>query len=153
MRLEDNEKTGLIFERIWDITKASFDGVELPPRSILEHEYGQGTVFITKATWPPVDAGKIVSYALLREKYGEPYLWAIATDPEWRGKGLAGGLLREVENFVKYILKDAAGIGLATNVNNPAQKLYFDHGYRVIKHLPGYYGQGNNGLFMRRPLL
>jgi ribosomal protein S18 acetylase RimI-like enzyme len=143
MRLADWQKTDTVFDRIWDITKASFSGIELPPQSILHYEFGRGQVFVND---PVIDC-----YSILSEKFGEPYIWAIATDPAERGRGLAGKVLDEIEDYVRE-LKNATGIGLTTNTNNPAQKLYFDKGYRVLKHLPGYYGPGESGLFMRRPL-
>lgn len=147
MRVET--KTDEMFDQIFDITKASFDDIECPPAFFLKQEFNRGTIFVM--TEPP-PSQTIIAYAILGEKNGEPYIWSIATREKYRGRGCAGLLLDEIENFVKYILKDATGIGLMTNVNNPAQKLYFDKGYRILKHQPNYYGSGINGLYMRRPI-
>jgi ribosomal protein S18 acetylase RimI-like enzyme len=148
MRLERIEKTQAVFDRIWEITEASFTGVELPPKGVLETEFGYAvnSVFTDsrRASW-------IQSYALLSEKFGEAYIWSIATAPTSRGCGFASHLLDEIEDYARTTLHQT-GIGLSTNVNNPAQKLYFDHGYRVERFMPGYYGKLENGLFMRRPL-
>lgn len=144
MRLQEIKKTDALFDRIDEITKLSFAGVEIPPRDILRYEFGRGDVFVAGS-----DIGTVDSYAILIRKYGGPYLWSIATDPRWRGNGLASQLLNEIEE----VSRDAGEfeVSLMTHVDNPAQKLYFDHGYRVLKHIPKYYVTGD-GLFMRRKL-
>jgi ribosomal protein S18 acetylase RimI-like enzyme len=99
-----------------------------------------GTIF--------VNAGEIDCYALVNFKFGILYIWAIATDPTARGQGFANQVLDEIARHALAIRESR--IGLATNVNNPAQKLYFDKGYRVTKHLRDFYGRGDHGLFMER---
>lgn len=149
MILTASEKTDSVFIEVNAITKESFSGYELPPVGVLRDHFDAYDVFVLKATWPPAEAGKIVSYAIVSEKHGEPYIWSLATRINWRGQGLASGLLEDIETFARE--KRAYGVGLTTNVNNPAQKLYFDHGYRVYQVLANYY-LGSNGLYMRREL-
>jgi ribosomal protein S18 acetylase RimI-like enzyme len=140
MILAEWQKVPEVFDRIWDITAASFDGVELPPRHLLMTNLEEGTIF--------VNAHEIDCYALLGFKFGVYYIWAIATDPTARGQGFASQLLDEIAAHALAIGEDR--IGLATNSDNPAQKLYFDKGYRVTKVLRDFYGPGVHGLFMER---
>lgn len=142
MILADWQKVPEVLNRIWEITDMSFNGDEKPPRSILEYNLLHGTVF--------VNAPEIDCFALLTEKFGGPYLWAIATDPTARGQGFASELLDEIARHVSE--QGEAFIGLATKVDNSAQKLYFDKGYRVTKVLSGFYGPGQHGLFMRKEI-
>lgn len=142
MILADWQKVPEVLNRIWEISNMAFNENEKPPRGILGYELLHGTVF--------VNAPEIDCFALLTEKYGGPYLWAIATDPTARGQGFASALLDEIAGHVSG--KRETFIGLATNVNNPAQRLYFDKGYRVTKVLSGFYGPGRHGLFMRKEI-
>jgi ribosomal protein S18 acetylase RimI-like enzyme len=140
MILAEWQKVPEVFDRIWEITDVSFDGVEKPPRGLLADTVRNGTVF--------VNAHEVDCYALLVQKYGVYYIWAIATDPAARGQGFASQILDEIAAHATATGEHR--IGLATNVNNPAQKLYFDKGYRVTKHLRDFYGPGVHGLFMER---
>jgi ribosomal protein S18 acetylase RimI-like enzyme len=58
-------------------------------------------------------------------------------------------LLREIIN--KYTLQKDFEITLHVHEDNPAQKLYFDYGFRVKRIERDYYNP-KNGLFMVRPL-
>jgi ribosomal protein S18 acetylase RimI-like enzyme len=91
-------------------------------------------------------AENIYAYAIVIEKGGR-FLWSIAVRPRRQGFGTT--LLKEIEAF--YRKAGRQGISLTCNTHNPAQKLYFDLGYRVERVLPRYYGE-DNGLFMRRIL-
>jgi len=59
----------------------------------------------------------------------EPWIWAVCTTPYFRGRGIASLLIDEIEQFYrdKY-----DRINLYVSVDNPAQKLYFDLGYRIV---------------------
>jgi ribosomal protein S18 acetylase RimI-like enzyme len=144
MRLTHEDRTRS-FESILRIHDASFSGSERAPRDLLQNIVDTGEVFVRLS-----GDGEYRCFALLTEKFGEPYIWAIATDPLYRGKGLASSLLDEIAEYVQR--NHLHGIGLTTQCDNPAQKLYFDKGYRVRRVLSGYYGLGSDGLFMRREL-
>lgn len=130
------------FHVIKDISDSSFTGVERTPSATLEYEYTTGEVFIRELD------NQVVGYAICNRNFGNPYLWSIAVKKEYRGCGVASLLLEEIISFYK---KTDYWIALSVHTDNPAQKLYFDHGFRVIKVLPKYYGK-DNGLRMRRTL-
>jgi ribosomal protein S18 acetylase RimI-like enzyme len=77
-----------------------------------------------------------------------PYIWSLATNPSHRGQGLAKSLLVEFEKHYK----DAGytNAWLHTRVENPAQKLYFDAGYRIASFEPNVYGPRQHGITMRK---
>lgn len=66
---------------------------------------------------------------------GEPWIWTIAVRPDFQGLGRGTELLKEIEK--KY--PGYKRMSLYVGVNNPAQKLYFDLGYRVVEVLKDIY--------------
>jgi len=153
MKIQPIEKSDWLFSEIKRLTSESFTGVEVPPVQVLRKEFEIGDIFVRAAT---EGEPMIRAYLILREKMNEPYIWSLATDRAHRGQGLAASLLNEVDEFVKTLptakRRGMTGIGLTTHVNNPAQKLYFDHGYRVKQVLDNYY-LGGDGLYMRKEVL
>lgn len=79
---------------------------------------------------------------------GTPYVWSVATREPFRGCGFAGSLLEEFEKH--YADKGYAKAWLHCRVDNPAQKLYFDAGYRIASFEPNIYGVHQHGLTMRK---
>lgn len=140
------EKTEELFRRIEEITKASFFGVETPNRLALKWAFENGDVFIYSRD---TDFPAVHGYAIVAQDGGHPFLWSLAIDPEWQGRGEGTFLMREV--LQHYFWKHAERMDLTVNANNPAQKFYFDHGFRVIRLLPKYYGE-IAGLRMRRKI-
>jgi ribosomal protein S18 acetylase RimI-like enzyme len=90
----------------------------------------------------------IVGFALVRTS-GNPYIWSIAVDKGFQGRGVGGNLLREI--IKKYTLQKALCITLHVHEDNPAQKLYFDYGFRM-RDVVKYYYAPKNGLLMIRTL-
>lgn len=132
------------FNVIKGISDSSFLGIEIPPEANLRYQYDHCEVFIEE-----VDH-KIVSYALVvNAAVGGPYIWSLATAREFRSRGFAGRMLGEIINWA--FDRHYPHIELTVNVNNPAQKLYFDHGFRAMRVDPRYYGE-TSGLRMRRKI-
>jgi len=132
------------FYVIKSISDESFKDIERPTELALRYQYDHCEVFIHEVNH------HVVAYALVTMDNGEPYIWSIATKEGFRGCGIATGLIVEILTF--YFDRHAEGIGLTVNVNNPAQKLYFDQGFRATRVIPRYYGDVS-GLRMRRKLL
>jgi ribosomal protein S18 acetylase RimI-like enzyme len=153
MKIAPIEKSDWLFIEIRRLTNESFQGVEVPPVQVLRREFEVDDIFVRMNT---EGEPALRAYLILSEKYGEPYIWSLATDKPYRGQGLAASLLTEVDEFVKTLptakRRGITGVGLTTHVNNPAQKLYFDHGYRVKQVLDNYY-LGGDGLYMRKEVL
>lgn len=98
--------------------------------------------------WVYDDSG--IKASLLSEQLDQPYVWSVATTTSHRGRGFAKALLQEFERY--YTEQGAKRPWLHVRVDNPAQKLYFDVGYRVSSFAPNVYGIGEHGLVMRKTL-
>lgn len=143
------EKTENIFQEVKRISDVSFSGAERPPELALRYNYDHCDLFTTGY------GGRIMAFAMVTIDRGQPFIWMIATDPSLRKHGYATMLLKEIIHYYSLgSLPDRdypSRIDLTVNVNNPAQKLYFDFGWRAVKVIPRYYGD-MSGLRMRRPL-
>ena len=133
------------FNAIKKINDDSFEGVERPPQGILFAHFMADDVFVLR----DLTTEAIYAFAFVTER-GGPYIWSIAVTPTYRGAGCGTQLLQEIEEFYRHAGRQS--IGLTCKTTNPAQKLYFDMGYRVEKVAQNYYGLEVDGLFMRRVL-
>lgn len=99
-------------------------------------------------TWV-YDNGNVTAACLISEiSKGTPYVWSVATSAAYRGSGFAGRLLEEFEKHYKAI--GYVKTWLHCRVDNPAQKLYFNAGYRVASFEPNIYGVHEHGIIMRK---
>jgi len=142
------------FERLCEISDRCYTGDERPPHDIMKNMVEVCDVFLAKIE-KLNDLAKrntgdtvIVGFALVRTS-GNPYIWSIAVDKGFQRRGVGGNLLREI--IKKYTLQKDFEITLHVHEDNPAQKLYFDYGFRVKRIERDYYNP-KNGLFMVRPL-
>jgi ribosomal protein S18 acetylase RimI-like enzyme len=141
------------FERLLAINDECYAGVERPTpfefTSMLKHT----DVFLAREVILGEDT--IIGFAickpssLITQGRG-PYLWSIAVSKDFQGRGVGGNLLREV--IKNYTLAKEKAITLHCKPDNPAQKLYFDYGFRIEGIAPHWYGRNEKGLFMRRSL-
>jgi ribosomal protein S18 acetylase RimI-like enzyme len=141
------------FERLCEISDRCYTGDERPPRETMKDMVEVCDMFLAKETVPrDPDGGNpheiIIGFALVRTS-GNPYIWSIAVDKGFQRRGVGGNLLREI--IKKYTLQKDFEITLHVHEDNPAQKLYFDYGFRVKRIERDYYNP-KNGLFMVRPL-
>ena len=140
------------FERLWEISDRCYTGDERPPHDIMKNMVEVCDVFLAKETFPGFgrdpDEDGIIGFALVRTS-GNPYVWSIAVDKDFQGRGVGGNLLREI--IKKYTLQKALCITLHVHEDNPAQKLYFDYGFRM-RDVVKYYYAPKNGLLMIRTL-
>ena len=146
MKLSDEHKMAA-FEECFKLQLMCFSPDEQAPRGMMESVFRSGQVFVIQNLPPEYS---VIAFAVVDKKHGEPFVWSIAVRPGLRGCGVGSKLLAEIEEYARN--QNAAGIGLTVQVDNPAQKLYFDKGYRVQNVLKNYYLTGN-GLFMRRKLI
>ena len=69
---------------------------------------------------------------------GSPWIWTVMVQRWHRKEGIATRLITKVEEHYKNL--GYSHICLYVSDDNPAQKLYFDLGYRVIRVVKGVYG-------------
>jgi ribosomal protein S18 acetylase RimI-like enzyme len=105
-------------------------------------------VFSSNPSWVIEEGGKIVACLLSEISAGRPYIWSVATLPAHRGKGLASTLIKEFEKH--YSEQGLNNPWLHVRADNPAQKLYFDLGYRVASFGKNIYGSNIHGLVMKK---
>lgn len=139
-------KTEEDFNQIYAISDESFSGVEQPPHGVLRNRFYNEDVFVLR---DQIDFS-IYAFAIVTQRDGHPYLWTIAVMPRYRGVGEGADLLEEI--ILYYAQAGYDEIALTCKIDNPAQKLYFDFGFRVEKVMQRYYGAEGNGLYMRRDL-
>lgn len=95
--------------------------------------------------WVYEDSG--IKACLLSEiSENQPYIWSVATLTSHRGRGIATKLIKEFEKH--YASEGHTKAWLHVRVNNPAQKIYFDAGYRVASFERNLYIT-EDGLTMR----
>jgi len=93
--------------------------------------------------WVAEEDDKVIGFLIAIYREG-PYVFNVAVLPEHRGKGAATGLFRQFEIYYK----PDGFYYLYVDYRNPAQKLYFDLGYRVVGIKKDFYGSGENALTM-----
>jgi ribosomal protein S18 acetylase RimI-like enzyme len=133
------------FERVMVINDACYSGDFRPPRETMADMISVSDVFI--ARWEGY-TDQIIGFAIVRNAV-QPYIWNIAVDPAFQQRGVGGNLLREI--IRKYTLEKSKQITLHVNATNPAQKLYFDYGFRVVAVEENYFNP-HDGLLMERKL-
>ena len=141
------------FERLCEISDSVYTGQERPPADVMKDMVSCCDVFLAKEPSNVIgnthmSEDKILGFALVRTS-GNPYIWSIAVDKAFQGRGVGGNLLREI--IKKYTLAKALEITLHVHEDNPAQSLYFSYGFRVQDVIKDYYAP-KNGLLMRRVL-
>jgi ribosomal-protein-alanine N-acetyltransferase len=93
------------------------------------------------------DEGEVVGYVLGdRRGGGMGWISSIAVHPDYRRRGLASRLLREVE---ARLATERIRLTLRRS-NQAALALYYKHGYREADVWPRYYRDGEDGLVMER---
>jgi ribosomal protein S18 acetylase RimI-like enzyme len=143
MRIRQYKKSD--FDEILDINNKTFKGVECPPVSTLREMISISDTFIAAVNlsddgYPQPE--RVAGFAIVQpypveSKDQQAYIWQMATSPDLQCRGIGGNLLREVIGY--YTKKKYASIRLHVHYNNPAQKLYFDCGFRVYDIAWGYY--------------
>ena len=109
------------FNDLWDIYRDCFE--MNCPKSMFKESVDRGITLL--------HGNDYFTYAGLISfiDEGEPWVWAVFTHQYHQGQGLGTQLLKEIER--RY--PDHKKINLFVGVNNPAQKLYYDLGYRATR--------------------
>jgi ribosomal protein S18 acetylase RimI-like enzyme len=100
-------------------------------------------------TWVAVQGGAVVGFLLSTRRYeleDVPYVYNVSVLPGYRRMGVATGLFKAFHEFYK----GSTVCYLYVAHDNPAQKLYFDLGYRVVAIKKNFYGQDEDALIMLR---
>lgn len=152
MRIRNYKKTD--FDDILDINNKTFSGVERPPIGTLREMISISDTWVATAEEGDTVDPRVVAFAIVKpaghDGSGQSaYLWQMSTTPDLQHRGIGGNLLREVIGY--YTSKKYANVRLHVHPDNPAQKLYFDYGFRVFEIAHRFYDDGI-GLYMKRRL-
>ena len=129
------------FERIIEIDKLSYE-TPTPKQFVLDSILGG-------KAWVAVEDDQIIGFIIGKVKHGTPYVNNVCLAPDHRGKGYAKLLFGKFEEVfgMNKNLEDRV-YWLQVDSSNPAQKLYFDLGYRVGWIDQNYYGWSKHALCM-----
>lgn len=97
-----------------------------------------------------IDEGGVKANLISEISKGQPYVWSVCTRASHRGHGCATTLLKAFEKH--YAEAGYHKPWLQVRVENPAQKLYFDLGYRVAAFEANLYGAQQHGMSMRKSI-
>lgn len=100
--------------------------------------------------WVYLINNEIVGYLMLATERGAAYLSQVATRSTARRRGVATGLITRAAQMLRA--GGTADWWLQTNFQNPAQKLYFDLGFRVSGFQKHLYGLDKHGIEMTQDL-
>ena len=139
---------------IRDYKESDFHSVIEASRQAFEHpdpiEYTQRSIENGRV-WIAIEEDEVVGFLISKLKNSTPYVNSVAVLPAFRGKGIAKKLFEKFEEFYGFQQKSEVKIfWLQVRTNNPAQKLYFDLGYRVTGFDEHYYGQNEHALCMHK---
>ena len=100
-------------------------------------------------TWVAVKNDIVIGYLIGKIKHGVPYVYAITVAYTHREQGIATKLFEEFEKGFGGLQKpENKRFWLQVADDNPAQKLYFDLGYRVGYVDEDFYGMTKHALCM-----
>lgn len=137
------------FEELFALNNLCYVPDERPTRAEFEQMVETSEVWVERSCviWPELARPKIISGIIVNECVARfPYLWSIFVRPRYQGDGHGKKMLAlACDRYPK--------LELHVRNDNPAQKLYFDHGFRVVEVCPKWYridGKFVPGLKMRR---
>lgn len=97
-----------------------------------------------------VEDGEMVGFVAGDPRPAEGYAWiaTIVVDPRYRRRGIGRGLLRTCERQLSI-----PHVRLTVRMSNEAaMRLYAQEGYRTVDIWKAYYGDGEDGVVMEKPL-
>ena len=115
-------------------------------RYLLSHNQSVNYKIVTQA-------GEMVAFVVgLIEPDGMGHVVTLGVGPEFRRRGLARRLMRSVEE--RFFERGVRSVRLEVRTSNyAAQNLYFDLTYRIIRRMPRYYTNGDDGYMMVKSLV
>lgn len=142
-----NPKTD--FEELLTLNDLCYGVDERPTRAEFADMVNSSEIWVERSCviWPDQSRPEIISGIIINEHVSRfPYLWSLFVRPRYQGDGHGKKLLAHVCEIYPEL-------ELHVRQDNPAQKLYFDHGFRVVEVVTGWYvieGKKVAGLKMRR---
>lgn len=99
-----------------------------------------------------VPSGEMAAFVVgMLEPDGTGHVVALGVGPEHRRCGYGRRLMEAVEKGFFERGVTTSRLEVRTS-NDPAQKLYFELGYRIVRRMPRYYTSGDDGYLMIKSL-
>lgn len=141
--------TAADFHQVLALNDATFVGDQRPPATTLQEMISVSDIWIAEEEDKP-----LLGFMIVRPMGDGAYLWQMSVHPGMQKRGIGGNMLREVIQY--YTAKKYKHVRLHVHYDNPAQKLYFDYGFRVYDIARGYYSNEDStksrALMMKREL-
>ena len=135
------------FTRLMEISDACYTGIYRPPVETTREMLTISDTLIAREFESDCSLERVIGFAIVKVT-ARPYIWNIAVHPAYQGRGVGGNLLREI--IKRYTLSKQKEIALHVNTENPAQKLYWDYGFRVVSVEEKYFNPHDGLLMVRR---
>lgn len=136
--------------RLAELNDLCFDEKQRCGHELLKQHIGASDVWLA---WTLLANPTIIGYALVEPGYDSAYLAQIAVHPDFQRRGVAGNLLRDICGHLKFKSQiKYRNIRLHVAADNPAQRLYYDQGFRVFEIAYAFYKDNSNALYMKKEL-
>lgn len=131
--------------RVLEISRNEF--ADPPPDKWTEGELANGR------TWVVTDYETVCGFIIGKIKNGLPYVSQLAIDKRYQKLGMGKRLLQAFETGYAEGYENGLEQWLKVDASNPAQKLYFDAGYRIRSIDYDFYGFGKHALCMYKSIV
>lgn len=131
-------------EILQELNIKCYEGEQRAPRAVFKDMLTVSDVWLDRLS------NSIIAFLLVSQRARGSYLWSVAVYPEYRGLGVGSALIETAKEYLKS--RGEQRWGLHVHVNNPAQKLYFDQGFRAIRVEPRYFLDDGDGIYMEGEL-
>ena len=128
---------------VWGIEKKCFKKDNRYTLSAIRDLIKEGAIWILEVAHFPI------GFAVIEYRTDFIYIASLDILPKFRGCGYGSNLMEWAEFAAGFKHRK---IKLHVSVDNAAQKLYYDLGYRVQGVVKSYYGKGKNALLMEKKL-
>jgi len=131
----------------WRLDQQCFSDGEAYDRETIRYllSHTQSVCFKVVST-----TGEMMAFVIgMIEPDGTGHVVALGVGPAHRRRGHGRRLMNAVE--VGFLERGVSTVRLEVRTSNePAQKLYFDLGYKIVRRMPRYYTNGDDGYLMVR---
>lgn len=141
--------TATHLQAIVELEARSFIPSDRFARATWRHLLGPAQRRGSSLTLVALDAGRVVGAlnALLRKGGHTARLYSLAVDPQERGRGIGGLLVRQL---AKRLPRDITAMSLEVRQDNAAARALYERlGFTVHEDLPGYYPDGGAAVRLR----
>jgi ribosomal-protein-alanine acetyltransferase len=129
----------------WRLDHRCFSDGEAYDRETFRYLLSHSQSVCYKAVAP---SGEMIAFIIgMIEPDGTGHVVALGVSPEYRRRGYARQLMQVIER--SFIERGVRTVRLEVRTTNEAaQKLYFDLGYKIVRRMPHYYTNGDDGYLM-----